>query len=169
MAIRTILTEGDPKLTKVCHPVTKFDQKLADLLDDMVETLEASGGVGLAAPQIGILRRAVVVDTGEEFLELVNPEVIETSGEQDGIEGCLSVPGISCEIERWSWVKVKCYDENFNEVIREGDGLFGRCMQHELDHLDGITLFERLSPLDRLAKLEEYKAAVERGAKPGEC
>ena len=73
MAIRTILTEGDPKLTKVCHPVTKFDQKLADLLDDMVETLEASGGVGLAAPQIGILRRAVVVDTGEEFLELVNP------------------------------------------------------------------------------------------------
>ena len=94
MAIRTILTEGDPKLTKACHPVTKFDQKLADLLDDMVETLEASGGVGLAAPQIGILRRAVVVDTGEEFLELVNPEVIETSGEQDGIEGCLSVPGV---------------------------------------------------------------------------
>ena len=138
--------------------------------------------MGLAAPQVGVLKRIVVIDTQwpqedekgrpmkKKPLVFINPQIVEHSDERvKNLEGCLSVPGISCEIERWSWVKVKCFDENFNEVIREGDGLFGRCMQHEIDHLDGITLFERLSPLDRLAKLEEYKAAVERGAKPGEC
>jgi len=137
MAIRTILTEGDPKLTKVCHPVTKFDQKLADLLDDMVETLEASGGVGLAAPQIGILRRAVVVDTGEEFLELVNPEVIETSGEQDGMEGCLSVPGEYWMVKRPNHVKARAQDRHGDWFEIEGEELIARCICHECDHLDG--------------------------------
>ena len=161
MAIRTILTEGDPKLTKVCHPVTKFDQKLADLLDDMVAPLEASGGVGLAAPQIGILRRAVVVDTGEEFLELVNPEVIETSGEQDGIEGCLSVPGKWGYVKRPEWVKVKAQDRSGNWFEVDGKDVPARCFCHELGHLDGhlyVELTDRLytnEELDAMAQEDE--------------
>ena len=154
MAIRTILTEGDPKLTKACHPVTKFDQKLADLLDDMVETLEASGGVGLAAPQIGILRRAVVVDTGEEFLELVNPEVIETSGEQDGIEGCLSVPGVYGFVKRPNVVTVRAQDRDGKSFEVHGTGLTARAFCHELDHLEGVVFTSRA---DRMLTDEELE------------
>ena len=108
MAIRTILTEGEPALTKKCHPVTKFDGKLADLLDDLKETLEEAHGAGLAAPQVGILRRAVIVmDENFEPIELVNPEIVDQSGEQDGLEGCLSVPGKWGYVKRPDWVKVK--------------------------------------------------------------
>lgn len=177
-----IITSPDPLLHEVCEPVKIGDKSAKRLAKQMLREMYKDDGVGLAAPQVGVLKRIVVIDTQwpqedekgrpmkKKPLVFINPEIIEHSDERvKNLEGCLSVPGISCEIERWSRVKVKCYDENFNEVIREGDGLFGRCMQHEIDHLDGITLFERLSPLDRLAKLEEYKAAVERGAKPGEC
>ena len=177
-----IITSPDPLLHEVCEPVEIGDTSAKRLAKQMLREMYKDDGVGLAAPQVGVLKRIVVIDTQwpqedekgrpmkKKPLVFINPQIVEHSDERvKNLEGCLSVPGISCEIERWSWVKVKCYDENFNEVIREGDGLFGRCMQHELDHLDGITLFERLSPLDRLAKLEEYKAAVERGAKPGEC
>lgn len=177
-----IITSPDPLLHEVCEPVEIGDKSAKRLAKQMLREMYKDDGVGLAAPQVGVLKRIVVIDTQwpqedekgrpmkKSPLVFINPQIVEHSDERvKNLEGCLSVPGISCEIERWSWVKVKCYDENFNEVIREGDGLFGRCMQHELDHLDGITLFERLSPLDRLAKLEEYKAAVERGAKPGEC
>lgn len=177
-----IITSPDPLLREVCEPVEIGDKSVKRLAKQMLREMYKDDGVGLAAPQVGVLKRIVVIDTqwpqedekGRSMkknpLVFINPEIIEHSDERvKNLEGCLSVPGISCEIERWSWVKVKCFDENFNEVIREGDGLFGRCMQHEIDHLDGITLFERLSPLDRLTKLEEYKAAVERGAKPGEC
>lgn len=177
-----IITSPDPLLHEVCEPVEIGDKSAKRLAKQMLREMYKDDGVGLAAPQVGVLKRIVVIDTQwpqedekgrpmkKKPLVFINPQIVEHSDERvKNLEGCLSVPGISCEIERWSWVKVKCYDENFNEVIREGDDLFGRCMQHELDHLDGITLFERLSPLDRLAKLEEYKAAVERGAKPGEC
>ncbi len=177
-----IITSPDPLLHEVCEPVEIGDKSVKRLAKQMLREMYKDDGVGLAAPQVGVLKRIVVIDTQwpqedekgrpmkKKPLVFINPEIVEHSDERvKNLEGCLSVPGISCEIERWSWVKVKCFDENFNEVIREGDGLFGRCMQHEIDHLDGITLFERLSPLDRLAKLEEYKAAVERGAKPGEC
>lgn len=177
-----IITSPDPLLHEVCEPVEIGEKSAKRLAKQMLREMYKDDGVGLAAPQVGVLKRIVVIDTQwpqedekgrpmkKKPLVFINPQIVEHSDERvKNLEGCLSVPGISCEIERWSWVKVKCYDENFNEVIREGDGLFGRCMQHELDHLDGITLFERLSPLDRLAKLEEYKAAVERGAKPGEC
>lgn len=177
-----IIISPDPLLHEVCEPVEIGDKSAKRLAKQMLREMYKDDGVGLAAPQVGVLKRIVVIDTQwpqedekgrpmkKKPLVFINPQIVEHSEERvKNLEGCLSVPGISCEIERWSWVKVKCYDENFNEVIREGDGLFGRCMQHELDHLDGITLFERLSPLDRLAKLEEYKAAVERGAKPGEC
>jgi len=100
---------------------------------------------------------------------MINPEIIDHSEEKvvNG-EGCLSCPGINVEVERWAWVKVKCYDENYNEVVHEGDGLFGRCMQHELDHLDGITLFERLNPIQRMRALEEYQQALANGARPGD-
>lgn len=108
MAIRTILTKGDPALNKMCHPVTKFDQKLWELLDDLKETLAKANGLGLAAPQVGILRRAVIVvnDDGE-MLELVNPEIVDQKGEQDGLEGCLSVPGLWGYVKRPAWVKVR--------------------------------------------------------------
>lgn len=154
MGLRKILTDKDPALHKVCKPVEKFDGKLARLLDDMVETLVDSGGVGLAAPQIGILRRVVVVDTGEGILELVNPELLETDGEQEGPEGCLSVPG------RYGWVKrpyharVRAQDRNGEFFEAEGEELIGRCFCHELDHLDGI-LYTQV--MDRFMTEEELE------------
>ncbi len=138
MGLRKILTDKDPALHKVCKPVEKFDGKLARLLDDMVETLVDSGGVGLAAPQIGILRRVVVVDTGEGILELVNPELLETDGEQEGPEGCLSVPGRYGWVKRPYYAKVRAQDRHGEFFEAEGEELIGRCFCHELDHLDGI-------------------------------
>lgn len=137
MALRKILTVDEPCLHKVCRPVTKFDKKLAELLDDMAETLIDANGVGLAAPQIGILRRVVVIDTGDEILELVNPEILEASGEQDGMEGCLSVPDEYWMVKRPASVRVQAQDR-FGEWFEiDGDELIARCLCHECDHLDG--------------------------------
>ena len=142
MALRNIVKDGDPILRKVCRPVEKFDGKLHKLLDDMKETLLDAGGVGLAAPQVGILRRVVVVDTGEEILELVNPELLETSGEQVGAEGCLSVPGKYGLVKRPMVAKVRAQDRNGDYFEAEGEELIARCFCHEIDHLDGIVYTE---------------------------
>ena len=138
MGLRKILTDKDPALHKVCKPVEKFDKKLHKLLDDMRETLIDSNGVGLAAPQVGILRRVVLVDTGDEIIELINPEILATDGEQTGPEGCLSVPGEFGLVSRPMNVRVRAQDRfgDFFEV--EGTGLTGRCFCHEIDHLDGV-------------------------------
>lgn len=142
MGLRKILTVEEPCLHKVCRPVEKFDGKLHKLLDDMKETLLDANGVGLAAPQVGILRRVVVVDLGDEMLELVNPELLETSGEQEGAEGCLSVPGKYGLVRRPNVAKVRAQDRNGNWFEVEGEALIARCFCHELDHLDGIVYTE---------------------------
>ena len=142
MGLRKILTDKDPALHKVCKPVVNFDSKLHKLLDDMRETLIDSNGVGLAAPQVGILRRVVLVDTGEEILELINPEMLETDGEQVGAEGCLSVPGKYGLVKRPYWAKVRAQDREGNWYEVEGEELIARCFCHELDHLDGIVYTE---------------------------
>ena len=159
MAIRTIITEGDPVLNKICHPVTKFDQKLWDLLDDMHDTLAQSNGVGLAAPQIGILRRVVLVVNGEDrVIELINPVIVHTEGEQEGLEGCLSVPGKWGNVKRPMRVRVRAQDRNGQWFEEEDDELTARCFCHELDHLDG-HLFSEL--VDRLYTSEELDAMME--------
>ncbi len=155
MGLRKILTVEEPCLHKVCRPVEKFDAKLHKLLDDMKETLLDSNGVGLAAPQVGILRRVVVVDTGEEILELVNPELLETSGEQEGAEGCLSVPGRYGIVKRPYNASVKAQDRNGEWFVAEGEELIARCFCHELDHLDGIVYTEVMERFLTEEELEE--------------
>lgn len=137
MALRTIRTEGDPVLRKVSRPVTEMNQKLRTLIFDMLDTMYESMGVGLAAPQVGILKRLVTIDVGDEPIVLINPEILETSGEQTGDEGCLSVPGMAGQVTRPNYVKVKALDENMEEVIYEGTELLARAFCHEIDHLDG--------------------------------
>lgn len=137
MALRKILTQEEPALHKVCRAVTKFDEKLFDLLDDMTETLYDANGVGLAAPQVGILRRVVVIDTGDEVIEMINPKILETSGEQDGAEGCLSIPGEYWMVKRPNYVKATAQDREGNWYEVEAEGLIARCICHECDHLDG--------------------------------
>lgn len=159
---RKIVKKGDSILEKKCHPVTKFDAKLHLLLDDMKETLEISGGVGLAAPQVGILRRVVVlVDDKEEMVELINPEILSSSGEQTGLEGCLSLPGYWGEVTRPMKVKVKAQDRYGNEFEMEDVGLTARCFCHEIDHLDG-HLFDELC--DKLYTMEEVQKMFEDAA-----
>ena len=155
MGLRKILTDKDPALHKVCKPVVNFDSKLHKLLDDMAETLEEAQGVGLAAPQIGILRRVVIVDTGEEILELVNPVMLETDGEQVGPEGCLSVPGKYGLVKRPYYAKVRAQDRFGDWYEVEGEELIGRCFCHELDHLDGIVYTE---VMERFLTEEELMA-----------
>ena len=138
MGLRKILTDQESALHKVCRPVTSFDNRLHKLLDDMRETLVDSGGVGLAAPQVGILRRVVLVDVGEEILELINPELVSTDGEQEGPEGCLSVPGRYGLVKRPYYATVKAQDRFGDWFEAEGEELIARCFCHELDHLDGI-------------------------------
>ena len=146
MALRKIMTEKDPALHKVCRPVTEFNDRLHRLLDDMTETLRQANGVGLAAPKVGILRRAVVVETGEEnMLELVNPRILEQSGEQDGAEGCLSVPGKWGMVKRPNYVKLQAQDRFGNWFEVEAEALIARCFCHELDHLDGHLYTEKVS------------------------
>lgn len=155
MALRKILTTAEPALHKTCKPVTNFDAKLHRLLDDMVETLKDSGGVGLAAPQVGILRRVVVVDTGDEIVELVNPSLLETSGEQYGAEGCLSLPGKYGWVKRPNVASVRAQDRNGEWFVVEGEELTARCFCHELDHLDGIMFTE---VMDRFLTEEELNS-----------
>ena len=154
MALRKILTDAEPALHKVCKPVEKFDAKLHTLLDDMQDTLIESGGVGLAAPQVGILRRVVLVDVEEEILELINPVLVETDGEQVGPEGCLSVPGKYGLVKRPYYAKVKAQDRDGNWYEAEGEELIARCFCHELDHLDGIIYTE---VMDRFLTEEELQ------------
>ena len=145
MGLRKILTDKEPALHKTCRPVTDFDAKLHKLLDDMKETLIESGGVGLAAPQVGILRRIFLVDVGveeNEIVEFINPEIIETDGEQTGPEGCLSVPGKYGLVTRPYYAKVRAQDRNGDWFEAEGEELIARCFCHELDHLDGIIYTE---------------------------
>ena len=142
MGLRKILTDKDPALHKVCKPVTAFDAKLHKLLDDMAETLVDSNGVGLAAPQVGILRRVVLVDLGDEIVELINPTMLETDGEQVGAEGCLSVPGKYGLVKRPYYAKVRAQDRYGEWYEVEGEEIVARCFCHELDHLDGIVYTE---------------------------
>ena len=158
MGLRKILTDKDPALHKVCKPMVNFDDRLFRLLEDMKDTLIESGGVGLAAPQVGILRRVVLVDTGEEILELINPTLVEVDGEQTGPEGCLSVPGKYGLVTRPYWAKVRAQDRNGNWFEAEGEELIARCFCHELDHLDGIVyteVMERYLTEDELIMDEE--------------
>ena len=162
MALRNIVTEGDPTLTKVSRVVTKFDARLHELIDDMIETLQNANGVGLAAPQVGVLRRVVVLDTGEEILELVNPEILSASGEQTGLEGCLSVPGKYGIVTRPNVVKVRAQDRDGNWYEAEGEGLIARGFCHELDHLDGHLYTEKVERFLTDEELEElYESAEE--------
>ena len=156
MALRKILSDKEPALHKVCKPVESFDSKLHRLLDDMRETLIESGGVGLAAPQVGILRRVVLVDNGEEILELVNPTMLETDGEQEGPEGCLSVEGKYGLVKRPYYAKVRAQDRNGNWFEAEGEELTARCFCHELDHLDGIIYTEVMERLLTDKEMQEY-------------
>ena len=145
MALRKIMTEKDPALHKVCRPVTEFNDRLHRLLAAMTETLRLANGGGGAAPQVGILRRAVVVETGEEnMLELVNPRSLEQSGEQDGAEGCLSVPGKWGMVKRPNYVKLQAQDRFGNWFEVEAEALIARCFCHELDHLDGHLYTEKV-------------------------
>ena len=155
MGLRNILTDKDPALHKVCKPVTNFDGKLHKLLDDMAETLKEANGVGLAAPQVGILRRVVIVDVGDEIVELVNPSLVETDGEQIGAEGCLSVPGKYGLVKRPYYAKVKAQDRYGEWFEAEGEEIIARCFCHELDHLDGIVYTE---VMERFLTEEELRA-----------
>lgn len=142
MALRNIVKEGDDILRKKCRVVEKFDEKLAMLLDDMAETLADANGAGLAAPQVGILRRIALVDVGDGLIELINPEIIESEGEQEAVEGCLSIPGEFGITIRPMKVTVKAQDRNGNEFTVIAEELKARALCHELDHLDGILFID---------------------------
>ncbi len=158
MALRKIVTVGDPVLNKTCRPVTKFDDRLATLIDDMIETMHDANGVGLAGPQVGVLRRVVVVDTGDEDLELVNPEIVKAGKEtQTGLEGCLSVPGKYGVVTRPNYVVVRAQDRNGDWYEYEGEELIARAFCHELAHLDGhlyTEIAERMLTPEELEQLE---------------
>lgn len=156
MALRNIVTVGDTVLNKTCRPVVLFNHRLHVLLDDMAETMEEANGVGLAAPQVGILRRVVVVDLGEDgILELINPEIVSESGTQTGLEGCLSVPGQYGVVTRPNVVKVRAQDRDGNWFEAEGEGLIARAFCHELAHLDGHLYTE---VAERMLTPEELEA-----------
>lgn len=144
MALRQIVQIGEPVLRKKSKQVEKIDAKIIQLLDDMAETMYDADGVGLAAPQVGILKRVVVIDVGEELIELINPEIIETSGEQIDDEGCLSVVGESGEVKRPNYVKVRALNRNGDTIELEGEELLARAFCHEIDHLDGILFVDKI-------------------------
>lgn len=145
MAIRTIREIGDPVLNKVSKEVKEITPRIQDLIDDMFETMYEANGVGLAAPQVGILKRIVVIDTtGEDPILLINPRIVETSGEQTGNEGCLSVPGKTGIVTRPNYVKVVALDEELNEIEVEGEELLARALCHEIEHLDGHLYVEKV-------------------------
>ena len=144
MAIRKIRTMGDRILTKKCRPVEEMTPKIKTLINDMLDTMYDAYGVGLAAPQVGILKRIVVIDVGDRPWVLINPEITETSGEQTGDEGCLSLPGKSGTVTRPNVVTVKAYDENMEPFTLTGEGLLARAICHECDHLDGIMYVEHV-------------------------
>ncbi len=142
MAIRNIVTEGEPVLRKVCRPVTEFNERLWTLLDDMTETMHKAPGVGLAAPQVGVLRRVIVMDVGDGVIEAVNPEITERSGEQTGEEGCLSFPNKWGTVTRPYKVRMKAQDRHGKWFYLTGEDLLARCMCHEIDHLNGVVFLD---------------------------
>ena len=144
MALREIRIQGDEVLTKVCRPVKEMNDRTLELIEDMIETMYDADGVGLAAPQVGVLKRIAVIDVGEGPIVLVNPEILETSGEQTGQEGCLSLPGKAGDVTRPNYVKVKAYDEEMKEYIIEGEELLARALVHEIEHLDGHMYTEKV-------------------------
>ncbi|WP_321002393.1 peptide deformylase [Eisenbergiella porci] len=156
MAIRNIRIMGDPILEKVCKEVKEVTPRTQELIDDMLETMYDANGVGLAAPQVGILKRIVVIDvTGEDPIVLINPRILETSGEQTGGEGCLSLPGKSGTVTRPNYVKVRAYDRNMKPFEVEGTELLARAFCHEIDHLDGHMYVEKVE--GELTDVEEVE------------
>ena len=158
MALRKIVEQGDECLTKICRPVEKFDRRLHDLLDDMAETLADANGAGLAAPQVGILRRVCLVldEESEEYLELINPEIIAQSGEQTGLEGCLSLPGKWGIVTRPNRVRVRAQDRDGVWFEAEAEGLTARAFCHEIEHLDGHLFIEHIDHFLTDEELKEY-------------
>jgi peptide deformylase len=153
MAIRNIRVEGDEVLRKKCKPVTKMNTRTRELIGDMFDTMYESNGVGLAAPQVGILKRIVVIDVMDgRPLTLINPEIISTEGEQTGEEGCLSLPGLAGDVTRPMKVVCKALNEEMEEITVEGEGLLARCICHELDHLDGVLYCDKV--LDGLHRVD---------------
>lgn len=177
-----IITLPDPLLHEVCEPVEIGDKSIKALAKDMAKLMYKTDGVGIAAPQVGILKRFVVIDTQwveedekgrplhkKNPLVMINPVIVDHSEERvRENEGCLSVPGISYPVERWAWVELECYNEKWEKVRYKSDGLFGRCMQHETDHLDGKTFVDRLNPIERIQALQDYEVARANGARPGQ-
>lgn len=168
-----VVLSPDPTLRQVCEPCEPGDKNLKKLAKQMARTMYKNRGCGLAAPQVGLTKRFVVVDCGDtdeqDPIFLVNPEVIGLEG--DPVveeEGCLSCPGISVPVSRQPFARVRYFDLDGDECVIEGDGLLGRCLQHEIDHLEGKTLFELCTPADRLVALRDYQIARESGAKPGD-
>lgn len=158
MALRNIRTEGDSVLTKIAKPVVEMNNKTLTLIEDMLDTMYEANGVGLAAPQVGILKRIVVMDVSEEGDEpiiMINPEIIDKDGSQTGEEGCLSAPGKSGVVTRANYVKVRAFDENMEVFELEGNGLLARCIQHECDHLDGIMYTSKVEGEIRFNKPEQ--------------
>lgn len=147
MALRNILKDEDPLLRKVCRPVTDFNERLWQLLDDMAETMYAANGVGLAGPQVGILRRLFVMDVGDGLIEAINPEIVSKKGKQDGPEGCLSFPGKWGNVQRPKRVKLKAQDRNGKWFFITGEDLLARCICHENDHLDGVVFLDHVDEL----------------------
>jgi peptide deformylase len=170
MGLRNIIKKGDPSLLKKSREVTSFDKRLAALLDDMRETLIAANGLGLAGPQVGVLRRVcLVIDTSgeeEEIVELINPVIVEAEGEQDGMEGCLSLPGVWGMVKRPMRVKVAAQDRDGNWFEREGEGLTARAFCHEIDHLSGV-LFDSVA--ERILDPEEVEKMAEEEEENGEA
>lgn len=144
MALRNIRILGDEILKKQAKEVTEMTPKIRELIDDMFDTMYEANGCGLAAPQVGIRKRIVVIDCGDDPIVLINPVILETSGEQTGSEGCLSVPGKCGTVTRPNYAKVKAFDEDMNEYIVEGEELLARCLCHEIDHLDGIMYVDKV-------------------------
>ena len=155
MAIRNIVKTGDDVLLKMCRPVEKFDEKLWVLLEDMNETMNAANGVGLAAPQVGLLRRVVVIDVGEGVIELINPEIIETSGEQNGVEGCLSFPNEWGLVKRPMNVTVRAQDRHGKFFEMSGTELLARAFCHEIDHLNGVCFVSKATRMLDPEELED--------------
>lgn len=144
MALRTIRIQGDPVLTKKCREITEVTPKIKELIGDMIETMYEANGVGLAGPQVGVLKRVVVIDVGEGPLVMINPTILESSGEQTGDEGCLSLPGKAGIVTRPNYVRARAFDLNMQEYEVEGTELLARAICHELDHLDGHMYTERV-------------------------
>jgi peptide deformylase len=150
MAIKMIRKEGDPVLRQIAKPVPEVTRNILKLLDDMADTMYDAPGIGLAAPQIGISKRVIICDIGEGLIELINPEIKEVSGEQTGLEGCLSIPGVEAEVTRPYRAVVKGWNRHQEEIVVEGEGLLARCLLHEIDHLNGILFTDYIKQYQSL-------------------